>query len=59
MSVRIINGKVGYFRENGCTFSYQTEVQLTVTFIDLFGDPNTQLTRQKVKDYIRESTYKT
>nr|WP_315419984.1 helix-turn-helix domain-containing protein [uncultured Pedobacter sp.] len=34
--------------------------QLTFTFIDLFGDPDAQLTRQQVKDYlnISESTYK-
>jgi hypothetical protein len=34
--------------------------QLTFTFIDLFGDPNEQFTRQQVKDYlnISESTYK-
>ncbi|SFA60433.1 hypothetical protein SAMN04488511_12823, partial [Pedobacter suwonensis] len=34
--------------------------QLKFTFIDLFGDPETQLTRQQVKDYlnISESTYK-
>ncbi|CAH0127337.1 MULTISPECIES: hypothetical protein [unclassified Pedobacter] len=29
MSVRTINGKIGYFRENGCSFSYQTNEQLT------------------------------
>ncbi|WP_293307742.1 helix-turn-helix domain-containing protein [Pedobacter sp. UBA5917] len=30
------------------------------TFIDLFGSPNEQLTRQQVKDYLKisESTYK-
>lgn len=34
--------------------------QLKFTFIDLFGEPETQLTRQQVKDYlnISESTYK-
>jgi hypothetical protein len=33
---------------------------LAFTFIDLFGDPNEQLTRQQVKDYLKisESTYK-
>ncbi|MBB6239499.1 ABC-type siderophore export system fused ATPase/permease subunit [Pedobacter sp. AK013] len=34
--------------------------QLIFTFIDIFGNPHTQLTHQQVKDYlnISESTYK-